>query len=93
MRPAHAHNALVDVGPRHPLGLFVGRLHRLGRRGKLADQPFAHPGGLHHPMSAIAQRAFVQVRRQHARSGAANVQHDNQVVLFLAHRLGLTDPA
>jgi len=86
MRSAHAHYALVDVYARHLLGLLIGGLHSFGRRGKFGDESLAHPGRLHHAVSEITQRALVQVGRQHAGVRAANVQHNDRVVLFLAHR-------
>ena len=93
MRPAHTHHALIDIGVRHPLGALDGRLHCFGGRSEVRDKPFAHPRRLHHSVAAIAQCTLVQVGRQHARPGAANVEYNDQVVLLLAHRSGLTDPA
>src|ERR1700689_1618556 len=37
-------------------------------------------------MTAIAQRAFIHVRGQHAGPGTAHVEHHDQIVLLLAHR-------
>ncbi len=78
------HSAMLARATRSACSLAA--LHRFGRRSKLGDQPFAHPGRLHHAVTAIAQRALVQVGRQHARPRAADVQHHDQVVLLLAHR-------
>ena len=55
--------------------------------------PLRMPADSTDAVAAIAQRAFIEISREHARPGAANVQHHDQVVLLLAHRSGLTDPA
>ena len=86
MRAADAHHALVDVGARHALGLLVGGLDGLGGGSQIGDQPLAHARRLDDAVAAIAQRALVQVGGQHARPRAADVEHHDQVVLFLAHR-------
>ena len=72
---------------------FVGRLHCLGCRAQVGDQPLAHAGRFHYAVAAITQRTLVKIGGKHARAGAAYIENDDQVFLRLVHRVILTGPA
>ena len=95
VRTAHAHGAFANVEAGGKLGLIDGCSDCFGRRPEFGDQPLAHSHRRGHAVPAIAQRAFKQLRRQHAGPIAANIQRDDYIFLILAHLahfISLTDP-
>ena len=86
MRAADADGAVVDVGAGHALGLFVGGFDGLGGGARSLIEAFAHAGRLDDAVTAITQGALIEVGGEDSRPGAADVKHDDEVVLLLAHR-------
>ncbi len=85
MRAADADHALVDVGAGHALGVLVGGFDHFRRGPEFGDEALAHAGRLHHGVAAIAQGSFIEISGQHPRRHAADVEHDDQIFLALAH--------
>ena len=69
------------------LCLLVCGADRAGSGSQLGDEPFAHAGGLNDAVAAIAQCALDEVGGEHAGPGASDIQHDDEVVLALGHRV------
>jgi hypothetical protein len=78
-------DAPVDVGAGDIFRALVGRANGFRRRAELGNQSLAHSCRLGGAVAAIAQHILVHVGGEDARPGAADVEHDDQVVLPLRH--------